>query len=83
MRTFKIYYLSNFQIHNAMFFIIVTMLYMTLPGFIHLISGSLCPFTHFFLPSLPALAITSLSFVSMSWGFVDIIEVFLYNIYIF
>ena len=36
MRTFKIYSLSNFQIHNIAFFTIVTMPYIPFPGVIYL-----------------------------------------------
>ena len=56
MRTFKAYSLSKFQIYNTVLLTIVTKLYSTSPGLIHLITGSLClltPFTHF--TSLPLL----------------------------
>ena len=41
MRTFKIYSRSNFQIYNTVLIIIVTMLYITSPGPIYFITGSL------------------------------------------
>ena len=56
MKTFKIYSLSNFQIHNTVLLTIVTMLYDTSLGLIHFIIGGLyllSLFTHFsFLPPL-------------------------------
>ena len=57
METFKIYSLSNFQICNTVLLTLVTMLYVTSPGLIYLITGSLyllTPFTQFTRPLPPA-----------------------------
>ena len=40
MRTFKIYCLRDFPIHNTVLLTIVTMLYITSPGLTYLIAGS-------------------------------------------
>ena len=50
MRTFKIYFLRNFQIYNTILLTVVTMPYITSPRLICLITGSLyllTTFTHF------------------------------------
>ena len=55
-KRFKIYSLSNFQIHNTVLFAIVSMLYMTSLWLIYFITGSLyllASFTHFAHPSHP------------------------------
>lgn len=41
----KIYFLSNFQVHNTVLLTIVTMLYVSSPEHIHLSTGMLCSFT--------------------------------------
>ena len=41
METFKIYFVSNFQIYNTVLLTIVTVLYITFPGLIYFIAGSL------------------------------------------
>ena len=41
MRTLKIYFLSNFQIYNIVLLTTVTMLYITSPVLIYVITGSL------------------------------------------
>lgn len=53
MRTCKIYSLNNFLIYNMVFLAIVTMLYITSPGIVYLMIGSLylwTTFTHFLCP---------------------------------
>ena len=47
MRTLKIYFLSNFQIYNIVLLTLVTMLCITPPGLICLITGSLYLLTTF------------------------------------
>ena len=42
----KIHSLSNFQINNTVLLMVVTMLYITSPEFIYLITGSLYGFGH-------------------------------------
>ena len=62
--------LNNFQICNTILLTIVTMLYITSPQLIYLITGSLyllTPFTHFTYPQTPSpLATTHLFSVSTS-----------------
>ena len=62
--------LNNFQICNTILLTIVTMLYITSPQLIYLITGSLyllTPFTHFTYPQTPSpLATTHLFSVSVS-----------------
>lgn len=41
MRTFMIYYLSNFQLYNAVLLTVVTMVYITSPVLIYLITKRL------------------------------------------
>ena len=56
MKTFKIYSLINFQIYTTILLTIVTMLYITSPGPIYFITGSLyllTIFTHFTRPPHP------------------------------
>lgn len=56
MRIFMIYSLSNFQTCNTVLLTVVAMLYVTSPGLIHFITGSLyllITFTHFAHPSTP------------------------------
>ena len=43
VRTFQIYSLSNFQVHNIVFFTIITMLHIRSPERIHLIAESSYP----------------------------------------
>ena len=63
-KTFKIHSLSNFQIYNTVLLTVVTMLYITSPGLIHLITGCLYPLTVFTcLPYLPPLCIISYNFM--------------------
>ena len=47
VRTFKIYSLSSCQIYTTELLTVVAVLYITSPGLIHLITGSLCPLTTF------------------------------------
>ena len=47
MRAFKIYSLSNFQICNTVLLTRVTMLYITHPGLMYCLIGSLCLWTLF------------------------------------
>ena len=46
-RTFKLHSLNNFQIHSTVLSTIVAILYITPPGLIHLIRGSLYLLTTF------------------------------------
>lgn len=48
--TFRIYHLSNFQIHHTAVLTMITMLYITAPGFIYPVTGSLYRWT----PPLPS-----------------------------
>ena len=70
MRTVNTYSLSNYQICSSVLLSTVSMLYITSPGLIYFITGSLyllSPFTHFAHPPRPRpLAITSLFTVSVS-----------------
>ena len=47
MRTLKIYSLSSFQMYNTVLLTVVSMLYVTFPGLIYLITGSLYLLTTF------------------------------------
>ena len=71
MRTFNIYSLSDFQINDAALWTIVSMLYITPLGLLHLIRGNfyllavlpVSPTTYY-----PAIAITNLVSVSIEFS---------------
>lgn len=71
VRTFKIYYISSFQIYDTVWVTIVTLLYITSSGLIYFITRRLyiwTPFTHFANPQSPALATNNLFSVFMRWS---------------
>ena len=71
MRAFKTYSVNNFQIYNTVLLAIVTMLYITSPGLIYLITGSLyilTTLTHFSHFHCPPLSIWQLLSVLYEFG---------------